>query len=108
MLAEIPAIDRILTSGGEGTALERSARLHNYSARAGSRLTIIAGGGVDEGAIAVFAGAGCVARFTSAVLAREGWIRKVPSPPRACGGFGTSRMGEPSKVRGTPDGIFRI
>jgi copper homeostasis protein len=72
VLAEIPAIDRILTSGGEGTALERSARLHSYSLRAGSRLTIIAGGGVDEEAIAVFAEARCVREIHVGRLAREG------------------------------------
>jgi copper homeostasis protein len=78
VLAEIPAIDRILTSGGEGTALERSARLHNYSARAGSRLTIIAGGGVDEEAIAVFARAGCVREIHVGRLAREGFDPEGP------------------------------
>ena len=77
VLAEIPAIDRILTSG-EGTALERSARLHNYSARAGSRLTIIAGGGVDEEAIAVFARARCVREIHVGRLAREGFDPEGP------------------------------
>jgi copper homeostasis protein len=71
VLAEIPAIDRILTSGGEGTALERSARLRSYSMRAGPRLTIIAGGGVDEEAIAVFGKAGCVREIHVGRLARE-------------------------------------
>ena len=40
-------IDGILTSGGEGSAEERCARLREYVTRARSRLTIIAGGGVD-------------------------------------------------------------
>jgi len=40
-------IDRILTSGGDGSIEERCGRLGRFVARAGSRLTIIAGGGVD-------------------------------------------------------------
>lgn len=47
-IARIPRIDRVLTSGGEGTAAERCERLLAYQERAGTRLTIIAGGGVDE------------------------------------------------------------
>ncbi len=40
-------IDHILASGGEGSVLERCRRLQQFVARANSRLTIIAGGGVD-------------------------------------------------------------
>jgi copper homeostasis protein len=47
VLADHAQIDRILTSGGTGSAQERCARLAQYVARAGSRVTIIAGGGVD-------------------------------------------------------------
>jgi copper homeostasis protein len=47
-IARILRIDRVLTSGGEGTAAERCERLRAYQERAGHRLTIIAGGGVDE------------------------------------------------------------
>ena len=47
-LSAIRRIDAILTSGGEGSAHERCARLREYVARARSRLTIIAGGGVDH------------------------------------------------------------
>jgi copper homeostasis protein len=72
VLAGIPPIDRILTSGGEGTALERSARLRSYSTRAGARLTIIAGGGVDEQAVEVFARSRCVGEIHVGRLAREG------------------------------------
>lgn len=46
-IARIPRIDRVLTSGGEGTAAERCERLLAYQERAGDRLTIIAGGGID-------------------------------------------------------------
>jgi len=40
-------VDRILTGGGDGSIEDRCAHLHQLVARAGSRLTIIAGGGVD-------------------------------------------------------------
>jgi copper homeostasis protein len=46
-LSTIRRVDAILTSGGEGSAAERCARLHEFVQRAGSRLSIIAGGGVD-------------------------------------------------------------
>ena len=46
-LAGVAPIDRILTSGGEGTIAMRCERLRACQERAGARLTIIAGGGVD-------------------------------------------------------------
>src|SRR5262245_28452630 len=46
-LSNSARIDGILTAGGEGSPEERCARLRDYAARARSRLTIIAGGGVD-------------------------------------------------------------
>jgi copper homeostasis protein CutC len=46
-LSTIRRVDGILTSGGEGSAAERCARLHQFVERAGPRLSIIAGGGVD-------------------------------------------------------------
>src|SRR6185503_455074 len=46
-LAADPRVDHILTSGGEGSTSERRGRLKQYVARAGSRVTILAGGGVD-------------------------------------------------------------
>jgi copper homeostasis protein len=58
LLAADPAIDRILTSGGGGTAEERSARLGRWRRRLASLrqgVTIIAGGGVDEEALRVLA-----------------------------------------------------
>jgi len=47
-LAGVPRVDRILTSGGDGTAATRCERLRAYQARAGARLTIIAGGNLDD------------------------------------------------------------
>jgi copper homeostasis protein len=46
-LSAIRRVDGILTSGGEGRAAERCIRLQKFVERAGSRLSIIAGGGVD-------------------------------------------------------------
>lgn len=46
-LSTIRRVDAILTSGGNGSAEERCARLRQFVERAGSRLSIIAGGGVD-------------------------------------------------------------
>lgn len=46
-LSAIRRIDGILTGGGEGSAEERCARLQRFAERAGSRLSIIASGGVD-------------------------------------------------------------
>jgi copper homeostasis protein len=71
-IATLSQIDRILTSGGDGTALERSARLRALSDRAGDRLVIIAGGGVDEAALSVFAATACVSEAHVGRAAREG------------------------------------
>src|SRR5688572_11543442 len=59
-LAAIPQIDRILTSGGVGSPHQRATRLAEYSARAGARLTIIAGSDVDETVASVIAQTACV------------------------------------------------
>ena len=72
ILARIPQIDGILTSGGEGTAEARCARLRDYSARAGARLAIVAGGGVDEEVFALFAKAACVQVIHVGRAARDG------------------------------------
>ena len=78
ILARMPQIDGILTSGGEGTPETRCARLRGYSARAGARVTIVAGGGVDEEAFALFAKAGCVREIHVGRAARDG---KNPEGP---------------------------
>jgi copper homeostasis protein len=71
VLGQIQAIDRILTSGGDGTARERCARLRELSARAAGRLVIVAGGGVDEAAFAMFARDGCVREIHVGRAARD-------------------------------------
>ena len=77
-LAGIPQVDSILTSGGEGTPMERCARLRTYSARAGMRLAIMAGAGVDDEAFALFAKTGCVRAIHLGRAARDG---KNPEGP---------------------------
>jgi copper homeostasis protein len=59
-LKDIPQVDRILTWGGGGDWSERCARLQDYRQRAGSRMTILAGGGVDEAGLRLLAASGCV------------------------------------------------
>jgi copper homeostasis protein len=60
VITRSPQIDRLLTSGGDGTAGERAERLQAYAKLAGSHLTIVAGGGVDEAAAGLFARLACV------------------------------------------------
>jgi copper homeostasis protein len=77
-LTAVASVDRILTSGGTGAPAERAERFHRYSARAGRRLTIIAGGGVDREAIGVFARTGCVREVHVGRAAREGGVPDGP------------------------------
>jgi copper homeostasis protein len=71
-LADVTQIDRLLTDGGGGSAESRCERLRQYVARAGGRLEIVAGGGVDEEAFAVFARNRCVREIHIGRIAREG------------------------------------
>jgi len=79
-LVSIPAIDRILTSGGEGSATIRCGRLRDYAARAGERVRIVAGGAVDEEMLALIARSGCVNEVHVGRAARE---RHDPEAPVA-------------------------
>jgi copper homeostasis protein CutC len=65
-------VDHILTSGGDGSAEARCERLSQYVTRAGSGVAIIAGGGVDEASLSLFARAGCVREVHVGRAAREG------------------------------------
>jgi copper homeostasis protein len=71
-IASITQIDRILTNAGGGTAVSRCEQLRAYTARAHGRLAILAGGGVDEEAFAMFARTGCVREIHVGLAAREG------------------------------------
>ena len=71
-IAQLPAIDRILTDGGTGSPAARAERLQQYVARAAGRVQIMAGGGVDEEAFAWFARTACVREIHVGRAAREG------------------------------------
>ena len=70
-LVRIQAIDRILTSGGSAPPLTRCDRLREYAARAGPRIQIVAGGGVDEEMLALIGRACCVREVHVGRAARE-------------------------------------
>jgi copper homeostasis protein len=72
VLCGVPQIDRLLTSGGGGRPEERCARLAAWQRRAGDRLTVIAGGGVDEAMLAEIAQTRCVREVHVGRAAREG------------------------------------
>jgi copper homeostasis protein len=72
-LLGVPQVDRLLTSAGEGgPAFVRCERLHSYSRRAGDRIAVIAGGGIDEYMLGMIAKTGCVREVHVGRLAREG------------------------------------
>jgi copper homeostasis protein len=77
-LQNVPQIDRILTYGGDGDWAARCQRLARYSARAGARLAILAGGGVDERALQALQVEGSVREAHVGRAARE---PQVPSAP---------------------------
>ena len=60
-LRTVPQVDRILTSGGSGNWEQRVRRLTDRVAAASPRITILAGGGVDEEGLRLLAAAGTVA-----------------------------------------------
>jgi len=70
-LGRIGAVDRILTSGGEDEPSARCDRLGSYAARAGSRVEVVAGGGVDEEILALIRRTGCVHEVHVGRAARE-------------------------------------
>jgi len=70
-LVRVPQVDRILTSGGDVPAAARCERLREYTARAGSGLRIVAGGGIDEDTLALFARVECVREVHIGRAARE-------------------------------------
>jgi len=72
-LAEVPQIDRVLTDGFSPVPEQRrSARLREYSDRAGARLTIIAGSAVDEEMLKEIASTRCVREVHVGRAARDG------------------------------------
>ncbi len=76
-IAAVPQIDKILTSGGIGTPVDRAARLAEYT-RAAGRLGIIAGSDVDDDVLGVIAAAQCVREVHVGRAAREFGRRDAP------------------------------
>jgi copper homeostasis protein len=75
---ELGQIDRILTSGGPGDWMARADRLRAFSTAAGPAVTILAGGGIDETAIEILAGARCVTEIHVGRAARTGGEPTAP------------------------------
>jgi copper homeostasis protein len=67
----VPQIDRILTSGGDGDWPARCRRFTEYAARAGSRITFLPGGGVDDQALVALAASKCAREAHVGKAARE-------------------------------------
>jgi copper homeostasis protein len=68
--------DRVLTSGGEQTAMLGSRRIHNMVQAAQGRIGLMAGGGVRAENVQE------IARATGAVEYHAGLRRNIPSPAR--------------------------
>jgi len=77
-LTRVAQVDRILTSGGEATPAARCDRLRQYIARANGRLEIVAGSGVDDAVVALFAREGCVREVHVGRAARVGGNAAAP------------------------------
>ena len=78
LLAAIPQLDRILTSGGDGSVERRCARLNTYADRAHPRLRVIAGGGVTLEMLNLITLSGCVGEIHVGRAARD---RHDPEAP---------------------------
>lgn len=77
-IRDVPGIDRILTGGGGGDSSARCQRWRQCSAAAGDRLTILAGGGLDEETVAAIHATGCVREIHVGRAARQPPIPTAP------------------------------
>lgn len=77
-IAALPAIDRVLTGGGDGTARQRCDRLEAWARHAHDRLTIVAGGGIDDDCLRLLAASPVVREVHLGRLARERSGRDAP------------------------------
>ncbi len=73
-----PQIDRILTSGGSGDWRARCERLTAWSKRAGPRITILPGGGVDDDALRALVQCPAITEAHVGKAAREPQVSTAP------------------------------
>jgi copper homeostasis protein len=73
-----PQIDRILTSGGDGDWPTRCRRFKEYAARAGSGITFLPGGGIDDQALVAVAASKCATEAHVGKAAREPQVATAP------------------------------
>ena len=83
----LPQVDRIRPTAAAASWDTRCARLQRYAVRAGARLTILAGSGVDERALQILASSRCVAEAHVGRAASDSpqSPRRRPSPPPPSG-----------------------
>lgn len=74
----LPQIDRILTSGGDGDWSTRCRRFRDYAARVGTRITFLAGGGIDDQALVALAASKCATEAHVGKAAREPQVATAP------------------------------
>jgi copper homeostasis protein len=72
-LKQLVQVDRILSHGGTGTLEERTRRLDAFARTAAPEITIIAGGGIDYGAIELLRRTTTIREFHVGRAAREGF-----------------------------------
>jgi copper homeostasis protein len=77
-LKALGQVDRILTNGGSGDWAARCARFEEYAARARPRLTILAGGGIDEEGIRMLVERGSISEVHVGRAACEPPQRDAP------------------------------
>jgi copper homeostasis protein len=73
-----PQIDRILTSGSSAAWTDRCERLAGWSRRAGPRITLLPGGGVDEQALQVLTRCEGITEAHIGKAAREPQVSTAP------------------------------
>jgi copper homeostasis protein len=77
-LRQLPQVDRILTSGGDGPWATRSATLARLGAKAGESMAVMAGGGIDAGGLQILIAARCVREVHVGRAARNPPSRSAP------------------------------
>jgi copper homeostasis protein len=77
-LRQLPQVDRVLTSGGDGPWTTRCSRLAGLRAAAGEAIGVIAGGGVDLAGLQALVASRCVHEIHVGRAARNAPSRSAP------------------------------